>query len=76
LEENYRLDVLFVRVYPADGFLPFADAVKTASARQFFSIFNFWFSVPKIPKIPKIPKLPELCGLRGRSREKKKVFSA
>jgi hypothetical protein len=39
LEENYRPDVLFVRtsarirVYPADGFLPSADAVKTASAR-------------------------------------------
>jgi hypothetical protein len=47
-----------------------------------FSIFNFWFSIPKIPKIPKIskipklPKLPELRGLRGRSSEKKKVFSA
>jgi hypothetical protein len=33
--------------------------------------FNFRFSIPKIPKIP---KFPELCGLRGRSREKKKVF--
>jgi hypothetical protein len=26
--------------------------------------------------IPKIPKFPELRGLRGRSREKKKVFLA
>jgi hypothetical protein len=45
LEENYRPDVLFiwtsahVCIYPADavlrvdGFLPSADAVKTASAR-------------------------------------------
>jgi hypothetical protein len=29
--------------------------------------FGFRFSIPKIP---------ELCGLRGRSREKKKDFSA
>jgi hypothetical protein len=35
--------------------------------------FSFWFSIPKIPKIPKFPEFP---GLRGRSREKKKVFSA
>jgi hypothetical protein len=41
-----------------------------------FSIFGFQFSIPKIPKIPKLPKLPELRGLHGRSREKKKVFSA
>jgi hypothetical protein len=116
LEENYRPDVLFVRmsadvvrtsvhvrVYPADavlttdGFLLSANAVKTASARtrkkkkfkknlknfflvvvaglereNFFSIFNFQFSIPKIPKLP---KLPVLRRLRGRSREKKKVFS-
>jgi hypothetical protein len=26
--------------------------------------------------IPKIPEIRGLCGLRGRSREKKKVFSA
>jgi hypothetical protein len=46
---------------------------------NFFSIFNFQFSIPKIPKIPKLPELPELPelrGLHGRSREKKKVFSA
>jgi hypothetical protein len=35
--------------------------------------FDFWFSISKIPKIPKLPKLPKL---HGRSREKKKVFSA
>jgi hypothetical protein len=29
-----------------------------------FTIFGFWFSIPKIPKLP------------GRNREKKKVFSA
>jgi hypothetical protein len=40
------------------------------------SIFNFRFLIPKIPKIPKLPKLPKLPELRGRSREKKKVFSA
>jgi hypothetical protein len=34
------------------------------------------FSIPKISKIPKIPKIPKLRGLRKRSREKKKVFSA
>jgi hypothetical protein len=44
--------------------------------------FSFWFSIPKIPKIPKfpefleLPEFPELCGLRGRSRKKKKVFLA
>jgi hypothetical protein len=32
--------------------------------------------IPKIPKIPKFPEFPELRRLRGRSREKKKVFSA
>jgi hypothetical protein len=38
MDENYCPDVLFlrtsarVRVYPADGFLPSTDAVKTASA--------------------------------------------
>jgi hypothetical protein len=42
----------------------------------------FQFSIPKIPKIPKFPEFPEflefpeLHGLRGRSREKKKVFLA
>jgi hypothetical protein len=36
----------------------------------------FQFSIPKISKIPKIPEFPELHGLRGRSREKKKVFLA
>jgi hypothetical protein len=30
----------------------------------------FQFSIPKIPKFPELPEL------RGRSREKKKVFSA
>jgi hypothetical protein len=34
------------------------------------SIFGFRFSIPEIPEIP------ELCGLHGRSRKKKKVFSA
>jgi hypothetical protein len=38
--------------------------------------FSFRFSIPKIPKIPEFPEFPELCGLRGRSREKKKVFLA
>jgi hypothetical protein len=35
-----------------------------------FTIFGFRFSIPEILE------LPELRGLRGRSREKKKVFSA
>jgi hypothetical protein len=35
-----------------------------------FSIFNFRFSIPEIPELPELPEL------RGRSREKKKVFSA
>jgi hypothetical protein len=43
---------------------------------EFFSIFGFRFSIPKIPKIPKIPELSEFHGLRVRSREKKKAFSA
>jgi hypothetical protein len=37
LDENYRPEVVqtsaCVRIYPADGLLPSADAVKTASAR-------------------------------------------
>jgi hypothetical protein len=44
-----------------------------------FTIYNFRFSISKIPKIPKtpeLPELPELRRLRGRSRKKKKVFSA
>jgi hypothetical protein len=40
------------------------------------SIFGFRFSIPEIPKIPKIPELRRLRRLHGRSREKKKVFSA
>jgi hypothetical protein len=36
-------------------------------------MFGFRFSIPKIPKIPEFPKFP---ALRGRSREKKKVFLA
>jgi hypothetical protein len=32
--------------------------------------FGFWFSIPKFPEFP------ELHGLCGRSRKKKKVFSA
>jgi hypothetical protein len=48
-------------------------AVAGLEREKKISIFNFRFSIPKIPKIPKIPELPEL---RGRSREKKKVFSA
>jgi hypothetical protein len=41
--------------------------------------FSFRFSIPKIPKFPEFPEFPEFlefCGLRGQSREKKKVFSA
>jgi hypothetical protein len=38
--------------------------------------FNFRFSIPKIPKFPEFPEFPEFPGLRGRSREKKKVFLA
>jgi hypothetical protein len=38
--------------------------------------FSFRFSIPKIPKFPEFPEFPELHGLRGRSREKKKVFLA
>jgi hypothetical protein len=38
-----------------------------------FTIFGFLFSIPEIPELPELPELP---GLRGRSREKKKVFSA
>jgi hypothetical protein len=41
-----------------------------------FTIYNFRFSIPKIPKIPELPEFPELHRLRGRSREKKKIFSA
>jgi hypothetical protein len=35
--------------------------------------FSFRFSIPKIPKIAQFPEFAEL---RGRSREKKKVFLA
>jgi hypothetical protein len=42
---------------------------------KFFSIFHFQFSVFN-PPTPELPELPELRGIRGRSREKKKVFSA
>jgi hypothetical protein len=38
-----------------------------------FSVYNFWFSIPELPELP---ELLELRGLHGRSREKKKVFSA
>jgi hypothetical protein len=44
-----------------------------------FIIYNFRFSIPEIPELlelPELPELPELHGHRGRSREKKKVFSA
>jgi hypothetical protein len=37
---------------------------------------NVRFSIPKIPEFPEFPEFPELYGLRGRSREKKKVFLA
>jgi hypothetical protein len=46
------------------------------------TIYNFWSSIPKIPELPELPELPDLPdlpdlrGLLGRSREKKKVFSA
>jgi hypothetical protein len=43
--------------------------VASLERENFFSIFNFRFSIPKIPKIPKIPELRAL-------RKKKKVFSA
>jgi hypothetical protein len=81
LEENYRPDVLFVRttdrvrVYPADGFFPSADAVKTASARTWASA-RMHPKLPKLPELPELPELTELRGLRRQSREKKKVFSA
>jgi hypothetical protein len=79
LEENYCPDVLFVRmsarvrVYPADTVLSSADTVVVAGLERekFFSIFNFQFSIFGFRF--SIPKIPEL---RGRSREKKKVFSA
>jgi hypothetical protein len=48
----------------------FLVVVAALERKNFFSIFNFQFSIPKLPK------LPELRGLRERSREKKKVFSA
>jgi hypothetical protein len=53
-------------------------AVGTEREKK-FTIFGFRFSIPKIPKISELTELAELtelCGLRGRSREKKKVFSA
>jgi hypothetical protein len=34
------------------------------------------FKISKISKIPELPELPALYRLRGRSCEKKKVFSA
>jgi hypothetical protein len=68
LEENYRPDVLFVRtstnvvrtsarvcVYPADGFLPSADAVKTTP------------SLPPSP--PPSPSLPS--AVRGDTKKNK-----
>jgi hypothetical protein len=51
----------------------FLVVVADLEREKKFTIYNFRFSIPKIPKLP---KLPELYGLRGRSREKKKVFSA
>jgi hypothetical protein len=36
-------------------------------------MFGFRFSIPKFPEFP---ELPEFRRLRGRSREKKKVFLA
>jgi hypothetical protein len=49
------------------------------AGKEGIKYFSFRFSIPKIPKIPKFPKFPkfpEFPELRGRSREKKKVFSA
>jgi hypothetical protein len=48
----------------------FLVVVAGLERENFFPIFNFRFSIPKLPE------LPELRGLRGRSHEKKKVFSA
>jgi hypothetical protein len=39
-------------------------------------MFGFRFSIPEIPEILEIPEIPEIPRLRGRSCEKKKVFSA
>jgi hypothetical protein len=55
-------------------FFIFLVVVAGLGREKFFSIFNFQFSVFGFRFL--IPKLPELRGLRGRSREKKKVFSA
>jgi hypothetical protein len=69
-----------VRIYPTDAVLP-ADAdarekkTKQKKIIYFWQLLHAWrkkkfgfrFSIPKIPEIPEI---------RGRSREKKKVFSA
>jgi hypothetical protein len=51
-------------------FFVFFVLVVVAVMKREKKKFGFRFSIPKIPKIPKPPKL------RGRSREKKKVFSA
>jgi hypothetical protein len=47
-----------------------------AAGKERKKMFGFRISIPKIPKIPKIPEIPEFTELRGRSREKKKVFLA
>jgi hypothetical protein len=69
-EKNKIIIYLFIYLFFKYFFLV---VLASLERENFFSIFNFRFSIPKIPKLP---KLPELCGLRGRSCEKKKVFSA
>jgi hypothetical protein len=51
-------------------FIYFFVVVAGLEREKKFTIFGFRFSIPKIPELPK------LRGLCGRSREKKKVFSA
>jgi hypothetical protein len=90
LEENNRPDVLFVRtsarvrvyptdaVLPADGFLPSADAVKTASARTRPCIREDAkkLKIKKIKKIKiKIKKLKNFFLVVVAGLEREKFFS-
>jgi hypothetical protein len=64
-----KLKIKKIKIKKKKILVVFADLER----ENLFSIFNFRFSIPKIPKLPKHPELRRLC---GRSREKKKVFSA
>jgi hypothetical protein len=59
-----------IKIYFILFFKFYLVVVAGLGRENFFSIFGFRFSIPKIPEIP------ELHRLREQSREKKKVFSA